>query len=182
MIREVEKNGIIIKYELVRKRVKNINMRIKPDLTVSVSASPRVPLKYIDDFVLKKSDFILDAIDGYKSKEKLKPLYTAEEFSELIVRYYNEVYNSFREYNIPYPKLKIKKMSSRWGSCNYVKGIIALSVNLIYCTEEQIYYVIVHEFSHFLVHNHSREFYDIVSKFCPDYKRIRREMNQMVIK
>ncbi len=181
MIREVEYNGTIIKYELERKRVKNINLRIKPDLTVAVSANRRVSVKYIDGFVLKKADFILNAVESFKraNKKELKPNYSEEDFLNLIKSEFDRTYNLFLKYNITKPILKLRKMKSRWGSCDFVKGIITLSRNLIYCTEEQIRYVIIHEFSHLLVHNHSQDFYNIVKIYEPDYKRIRKEMNKI---
>lgn len=184
MIREVNYNGTIIKYELIYKKVKNINLRIKPDCSVSVSANRRVSKKYIDEFVLKKADFILKALQDFKKKNTVdnKPLYSLEEFYELINKMFYLVLDKFSSYNIKKPILKLRKMNSRWGSCNYIKGIITLNTNLIFCSKEQIYYVIVHEFSHLLVHNHSDDFYNIVKIYVPDYKRIRKEMNKIVLR
>lgn len=54
-----------IEYIFTRKRVKNINLRIHTDGTVSVSAPNGVPLRAVDEFVLSKSDFI------DKAKQKL---------------------------------------------------------------------------------------------------------------
>ncbi|MCH5304187.1 MAG: M48 family metallopeptidase [Ruminococcus sp.] len=183
MIREVEYKGKIIKYNLEHKKVKNINLRIKPDMSVSVSANKRVSLKYIDEFVLKKADFILNAFKTFEdsSKVAIKPNYSEQEFYEYIDSKFDEVYEIFKAYNINKPILKFKKMKSRWGSCNYVKSIITLNTNLIYCTKEQIEYVIIHEYSHLIIHNHSKEFYEVVEKFCKDYKRIRKEMNKIYL-
>ncbi len=184
MERIVEYKGNKIKYSLIRKKVKNINLRIKPDSTVIVSANSRVSLKYIDEFVKSKGDFIMKAIDNFSIEKKpSEPLYTPEEFVDYIIREYEQVFLTFNNnYTIIKPQLKLKRMKSRWGSCNYTKGIIALSTNLIYCTEEQIRYVIIHEFSHLLIHNHSDAFYSIVKIYCPDYKRIRKEMNKIILR
>ncbi len=48
-------------YQLIRKNVKNINLRVKSDGSVVVSADPRVPKAYIDGFVQSKRDFIQKA-------------------------------------------------------------------------------------------------------------------------
>lgn len=48
-------------YELTRKQVKNVNLRVRADGCVCVSASPRVPLASIDAFVGSKADFIVRA-------------------------------------------------------------------------------------------------------------------------
>lgn len=180
MKREVLYKDTKIEYELERKKVKNINLRIKPDLTVYVSANKRVSKKYIDAFVLKKADFILNALEKYKNHTYVsEQKYTNEEFNDYINSEFIRVYDLFQKYKINKPSLKLRKMKSRWGSCNYVKGIITLNTNLIYCTKEQISYVIVHEFSHLLVHNHSKDFYKVVEIYVPDYNRIRKEMNKI---
>lgn len=56
--RSVEYGGELIEYFLTRKKVKNINMRVKADRTVNVSAPNRIPVKFIDDFVRSRYDFI----------------------------------------------------------------------------------------------------------------------------
>ena len=62
-----EKN---IKYILERKQVKNINLRVRPDGSVKVSASPRVDASQIDDFVLSKAEFILKAMKRFERIRK----------------------------------------------------------------------------------------------------------------
>ena len=60
MIKEINLKDRTIKYNLQYKKVKNINLRIKSDGTVNVSANKNVPQKIIDDFMNSKADFILD--------------------------------------------------------------------------------------------------------------------------
>ena len=48
-------------YTLIRKNVKNINLRVKPDGSIVVSAHPRVPKNYIDEFVQSQTPFIQKA-------------------------------------------------------------------------------------------------------------------------
>lgn len=61
-----------ISYTLIRKSVKNINLRVKRDGRILVSANPRVPVKYIDSFVESKQDFILKALKQYAESERQK--------------------------------------------------------------------------------------------------------------
>jgi len=58
-----------IVYELTRKKVKNINLRIKPDGSVHVSASNAVTIAVIERFIREKADFILSAIDKYSKRD-----------------------------------------------------------------------------------------------------------------
>ena len=51
--------GRIIQFELKRKNVRNINLNLKPDMTVMVSANERVPIEVIRDFVKSKATWII---------------------------------------------------------------------------------------------------------------------------
>ena len=86
------------------------------------------------------------------------------------------IYNLFEE-NIPYPKLKIRKMKTRWGVCNK-NNSITLNSELIKYGYEQIDYVIIHELSHFIHFDHSKNFWLQVSKYCPNYKEIRKSLKE----
>ena len=98
-----------------------------------------------------------------------------------IARIYSErmeyYYNKFEE-RIPVPNLKIRKMTSRWGVCNIKNHNITLNYQLskydICCLD----YVIVHELSHFIHPNHSRDFWNLVGKYYPDYKKCRKMLKE----
>ncbi len=81
-------------------------------------------------------------------------------------------YHNFNE-RIPYPTLKIRKMKSRWGVCNYTKNIVTLNLELINYDISCLDYVIVHELSHFIYPNHSKNFWTIVEYYYPNYKEVR---------
>lgn len=85
------------------------------------------------------------------------------------------MYNTFEE-NIPYPNLKIRKMKTRWGVCNKTTKTVTLNSELIRYSLDKLDYVIVHELSHFIHFNHSSSFWSLVSKYCPNYKKIRKEL------
>ena len=83
----------------------------------------------------------------------------------------------FKE-NIKSPILKIRNMKSRWGVYNRRNHTITLNSKLIECDVEKIDYVIVHELCHIIHFNHSKGFWNLVSKYCPNYKMIRKEMRE----
>lgn len=84
-------------------------------------------------------------------------------------------YNLFEE-KIPYPVLKLRNMTTRWGVCNIKTNAITLNERLITMRLEIIDYVIIHELSHFVHFNHSKSFWETVEKYCPNYKNIRKEL------
>ena len=67
-MRTVYYNGLKIEYNLTRKRVKNLNLRIKADGSVNVSAPNRVSLGTVDDFVLSNAEKILAAQKRFADK------------------------------------------------------------------------------------------------------------------
>ena len=58
-----------ITYSLVRKPVVNINIRVHADRSVMVSASPRVPVWVLDDYVIKKAEWILRCFEKYEARD-----------------------------------------------------------------------------------------------------------------
>lgn len=216
-----------ITYTLTRKKVKNINMRVKPE-GVFVSAARNVPVGYIDDFVRSKADFIRDALrrmaENHAEKEPSADevysdgselIYLGEKYTvdivkgdgdtvdihgnrlvittydeenlpyiqklvrnwlynrtvELFRRLNDETYEEFsRYYNVPHAAVHIKTMKTRWGSCHMADGVLSMNSRLIYYPEEAVRYVFIHEYAHFIVPNHSAEFYAVVARFMPDYR------------
>lgn len=73
MIREIILNGKRIEYDLQQKNVKNINLRIKANKSILVSANPQVPVTVIEDFIFSKSEYILKALAHYEELEKYAP-------------------------------------------------------------------------------------------------------------
>ena len=124
-----------------------------------------------------KSNFLIDkekkeiTINKESSLEKYLRIKAKEIYSEHLFNYYEKF-----EENIPKPTLKIRKMKTRWGVCNTKTHMITLNLELIHYEIECLDYVIVHELSHLLVPNHSKNFWNIVSKYYPNYKEIRKKL------
>ncbi|MCE9500098.1 MAG: M48 family metallopeptidase [Leptospira sp.] len=74
-----------------------------------------------------------------------------------------------KSFGLPVARFKIKKMRSRWGSCS-INHNISLNLKLIHAPIECIDYLIVHELCHLKEHNHSKNFYKLLSAVFPDLK------------
>ena len=184
MIKKIGLNKTIIQYDLQYKNVKNINLRIKPDGSINVSANKKVPQKVIDDFIISKEDFILRALEKYKNMpvKEQKQYYTEGELKELILTLCNKAYPYYEKRGIRYPEVKFKRMVSRWGSCHTKKGILTFNMNLMYAPMECIEYVVWHEFTHFLQPNHSSKFYDELAKVYPNWNECRKKLQDINIR
>lgn len=87
----------------------------------------------------------------------------------------DNIYHRFSK-RIPYPDLRIRKMTTRWGVCNVKTKTVTLNLELIKRDTKYLDYVIVHELSHLIHANHSSKFWDLVEENMPDYKKYRKEM------
>lgn len=178
MIKVINLKGKTIEYNLQYKKVKNINLRIKPDSSIYVSASKRVPQKVIDEFILSKADFILKALDKCANslKEPRVQYFSEDEIREVILELCEKIYPCFEKIGVKYPTIKFRRMVSQWGNCHSQKGILTFNINLMYAPIECIEYVVAHEFTHFLEPNHSSGFYDELTKIMPDWKARRQKL------
>lgn len=195
--RQIHCESGTIAYTLTRKTVKNVNMRIREDGTVSVSANRRVPLSFIDAWVREKQAFIRRAQAKYQQRERQEAaqarngqeaggcLKKGERLSELQMLIFqnmvDNIYIKFRERfkeRIPYPKVKLRYMTSRWGSCQPDTGKMTLNSRLIGAPEGCLEYIVVHEFAHFIEANHSKAFWDVVEGFLPDWKMRRKRLRE----
>ena len=92
-------------------------------------------------------------------------------------KHLNDVYNRFTV-SVPFPKLCIRKMTTRWGVNNSTLKKVTLNSELIYKDPKYLDYVIVHELAHFIHHNHGKGFWKLVEENEPNYKRLRKELQE----
>lgn len=176
MNREITYSGKTIKYTLEIKNVKNVNMRIKPD-GIYVSANRFVSLGFIDKFVQSKADFILNAQMKIAERRErqfppAKEYFTEKELYGEIMSLCEKYYNYFSEACGSYPRIRFRKMKSRWGSCIPSKCAMTFNTLLRFAPQQCVEYVVIHEYTHFLQPNHSSAFYSELEKLCPNYRTI----------
>ena len=102
-------------------------------------------------------------------------------YKDEIIRVFDDryvyVFNHFNE-NIKSPILKIRSMKTRWGVYNRRNHTITLNSKLIEYDISKIDYVIIHELCHIIHFNHSKDFWNLVGKYCKNYKEIRKELRE----
>lgn len=232
MIKSINLNGQDLHYDLQRKQVKNINLRVKPDGHITLSANPRVPESVIEAFLQENADRILRAVEQCNAARENVPLpkeyvdgevfAVFDERKTLRVRMGNK--NSvedngdtilltlkdtadkakrqallqayldgicrktmtalcqkhhpfFAAQGVAFPTLRFRRMTSRWGSCHSTKGVVTFNYALIEKPLAFAEYVAVHELTHFLQPDHSKQFYHRLSAVLPDWKA-RRELGK----
>lgn len=130
-------------------------------------SSEKASIKFVDSniiFMLPKSysDKIKQAICSELMVKFLRKLYQPIIKEKLNI--YNNTYN-FGVLN----QVRLKNNTTNWGSCSS-KGNINVSVRLFFAPENVVNYVLLHELAHLKHPNHSKDFWDLVEKICPNYK------------
>lgn len=75
-------------------------------------------------------------------------------------------------------RVVVRKMTTRWGSCNSRKGYINLSLNLIEKAPELVEYVVLHELAHLIYPHHQKSFYNFIAELMPDFKTREQRLNK----
>ena len=167
------KNLLDNNQEFLRKSLKKINKRIETDNNFMLLG---IKYEVVYGAIFKKIE--IDTVNKiiYIKDEKSLNKWLNKQMKELYLKRLDYNYKLFRE-RIPYPNLKIRTMKTRWGVCNRSNTTVTLNSKLIRYDLEKLDYVIIHELSHFIHFNHSTSFWKTVSQYCPNYKKIRKELN-----
>ncbi len=168
---------------LIRKRVKNVNLRVRKDGQVSVSAPYHVPLPEIERFVASKRDWILAAKDSMAnaSADPLEQASKAEReaWKQVVMAFVPPLIQKWEPVlGVKAGKLAYRNMKSRWGSCQPSTGRICINTRLALYPPECLEYVVVHELCHLLERGHGPGFYALLDAALPDWKDARARLKR----
>lgn len=110
-------------------------------------------------------------------QKRIVEKFLADECAAQMERLCRQVYPSFALYGIPYPEIRIRSMTSRWGSCQPQKGVLTFARQLLSAPTACQEYVVVHEFTHFLQADHSPKFHALMTDQMPDWKERKKLLN-----
>ncbi len=181
----------IIEYTLkISKKSKSMRISVYHDGSVFVSVPRFMNIGFlIDNFIKKKAEWIISKqkhfknigpkvfIKKTKAEKRLEYLKNKEVAMALVERKVNE-YNKFYNYKIG--KITIKNQKTRWGSCSK-RGNLNFNYKLALIPDNLANYIVVHEICHLGELNHSKKFWDLVSKTMPEHKALRAELNKIGI-
>ncbi len=172
-----------LEVELTRKRVKKMNMRVKaPDGRIVISAPYIVPDKTVIAFVRSKREWIDKAVYRTRAKAAAHPEPADRKEKEVrrreLKRRIEERLPVIEEATGLYCNgWTVRDMHTRWGSCNTNTHHINLSLMLATRTDAELDYVILHELAHTVVPDHGPDFYALMDRFMPGWKKIRKALN-----
>ena len=100
-------------------------------------------------------------------------------FDRKLNELFEKNFKLFRQYYIPQPTLVPQRMKIRWGSCTSA-GRITINPEIIKAPTKCIEYVIIHELCHLVHSKHNRQFYQLQSKFMPDWEKWKTKLDKML--
>ena len=104
-----------------------------------------------------------------------------EQARELFSRLIREALPSFDALGVPRPaRLKIRAMTSRWGTCSLARTI-TLNRHLLRAPLPCVEYVVAHELCHLRHHGHDAQFYGLLEAIMPDWKARRKRLRQVAL-
>ena len=172
-----------LQVELTRKRIKKMNMHIKaPDGRIVISCPYIVPDREVIAFVRSKRGWIDKTVAGVRAKAAAHPEPADKAEKEArrrdLKRRIEERLPVIEEATGLYCSgWTVRDMHTRWGSCNTQTHHINLSLMLATRSDAELDYVILHELVHTVVPGHGPDFYALMDRFMPGWKKIRKALN-----
>lgn len=161
---------------VTRKRVKNINMRVKPpDGRIEASIPMNLSQVRLEEFVREHRDWIVRnqraVLDSTQARaanatdeEKRQWREVVEAFVPALIERWEPIMG------VKSGKLAYRDMTSRWGSCQPSTGRICINTRLALYPPECLEYVVVHELCHLLVRGHGSDFKALMDLYLPDWR------------
>lgn len=110
-------------------------------------------------------------VHSVEERDQLIDKFYTEQCKKLFPKLLQEQYRNFLHYYaIPVPKLKIRDMKTRWGSCNVLTADVTLNKKIIRAPKKVIEMIIVHELSHLVERGHNQRFYRVMTTVMPQWK------------
>lgn len=81
--------------------------------------------------------------------------------------------------NVKSESFGIRKMKTKWGSCNNTEGNIWFNIELAKKPKECIEYIVVHELVHLLERNHNKRFVLLMDQLLPDWRERKKQLNEL---
>lgn len=121
--------------------------------------------------------YIRPETDTAKRKEILDEWYRAklkEMIPSLITKWEKVMSVEVKEFGI-------KKMKTKWGTCNIEAQRIWLNLELAKKPNNCLEYIIIHEMTHLLERNHNTRFVALMNQFMPNWKEVKEELNRLPV-
>ena len=192
---EINKKLITVKLEN-KKNIKHCYLRILKNDLIQIRANIYFKIDDAKDIISRKKEWIESSIlkmqDKSINEDEFLLLGEIKKIDEYKIKNIDTFYRKEIEKILPqkvqehsirmnlFPtSISYRKNKRTWGSCNYKNGL-NFNILLMKFPLEVMEYVIVHELAHIKHKNHSKDFWNLVAVFCPNYKEIEKQFKKFL--
>lgn len=163
-----------MEYRIIESSRKTIAIQVNDKEEIIVRVPYRYPKKKIEKFVYQQNDWIENAIKKQRQNNNNKLNLTENDIKMLKALANSIIPQKVSHYSkimgVKPTRVKITSAKKRFGSCSSSDSLCFSYILMLY-PEEAINYVVVHELAHLVHHNHSKDFYNLISEYISDYKK-----------
>lgn len=184
MQKEIELEERKVPYTLkLSSRTKRLRLAVYSGGDFVVTAPRTMFESTIEKFLIQKSQWILKKIEYFKKfscvvrvrKSTRRDYVLYKEQARSLVKAQLEHFN--QTYRFQYNRVSIKDQKTMWGSCSS-QGNLNFNYKIALLPERLANYIIVHELCHLEELNHSKKFWDLVTRTIPNYIELRSELKK----
>lgn len=128
--------------------------------------------------VLKHNSIELYTLPEATLEQKQRTLYNWYK-KELDAKIGNLIFDYAKLMNISDLNFGMRKMKTKWGSCNIEKRMLWFNIELAKKPIDCIEYIVVHEMVHLLERNHNKNFIILMDKFLPNWRVQKKILNEL---
>jgi len=136
----------------------------------------------VERFIAEKAGWVLEKLAVFRDRgfvpkrvntraEYLKYKDAAKSLVIDRVKYFSTLHG------FAYNRVSIKNQRTCWGSCSR-KGNLNFNYKLLFLSPQAQDYIILHELCHLKEFNHSKNFWNLVESYIPNYRELKREIRQ----
>lgn len=185
---EAVRFAVINRLSWIKRQIKNFQEQKRESKRQMISGESHYFLgkRYLLDVIYDSKKYYI-VLRHSKIELHIKPNTTTKNRYKLLLEWYRrELYEIVcklvakweKEIGIKLNNFQIKKMRTKWGSCNIEKKSILLNLHLARVPVECIEYIIVHEMVHLLQRHHNDIFKNYMDRFLPEWEKYRNILNQ----
>ena len=156
-------------------------IRVRPDGSVRVTVPRWGSRRQAELFAREQLPWIERQRARVRESAVQRPSYTPEAIAELRRRASRELPERLRslaaDHGLYVSRISVRNQRSRWGSCS-PSGHICLNWRLVLMPDSVRDYVLIHELMHLRRLDHSRHFWRLVARACPEYENARQWLRE----
>ncbi len=177
-----------IDVQVIASKRRTMALEIRSDGSVVVRVPGRTPQWVVRRFVAGHARWIYEKREKMLEREQNREDYPFPDWENLPAgekkaakeKIVARVNHFAAIMGLTYGSISMRNQKSRWGSCSS-KGNLNFNYRLAYLPEELLDYVVVHELAHRRYMDHSKDFWNEVGTYYPDYKNCKKKLGEIRI-